>query len=140
MQDEKLSGDTDGASAFKVEIQEIITEGDYSLDNVYSAAETGLYVKSLPKRTLVLVEEKQAPGYKESKERVTIMNCSNATGTHKVPLLLIEKSSRPRCFKNVVQLPVVYRGQKSAWMDSMTNFCTFVSLSLTAISIITLNT
>ena len=120
MQGEKLSGDTDGASAFKVEIQEIITEGGYSLDNVYNADETGLYVKSLPKRTLVLVEEKHAPGYKESKERVTIMNCSNATGTHKVPLLLIGKSDRPRCFKNVVQLPVVYRGQKSAWMDSMT--------------------
>ena len=106
--------------AFKVEIQEIITEGGYSLDNVYNADETGLYVKSLPKRTLVLVEEKQAPRYKEWKERVTIMNCSNATGTHKVPLLLIRKSGRLRCFKNVVQLPVVYREQKSAWMDSMT--------------------
>ena len=104
----------------KEEIQKIVIEGGYPLDNVYNADETGLYIKSLPQRTLALVEEKQAPGYKESKERVTIMNCSNATGTHKVLLLLIGKSSRPRCFKTVVQLPVVYRGQKSAWMNSIT--------------------
>ena len=45
VQGEKLSGDIDGASAFKVEIQEIITEGDYSLDNVYNADKTDLYVR-----------------------------------------------------------------------------------------------
>ena len=96
VQGKKLSGDTDE------EIQKIITEGGYPLNNVYNPDESGLYIKSLPQRTLALIEEKQAPGYKESKERVTIMNFSNATGTHKVPMLLIGKSGRSRCFKNVV--------------------------------------
>lgn len=46
------------------------------------------------------------------------MVCSNASGTHALPLLVIGKSKKPRCFKNIACLPVTYRGQKSAWMDS----------------------
>ena len=46
------------------------------------------------------------------------MNSSNATGTHKVQLLLIGKSQNPRCFKGINNLPVVYRGQENAWMNS----------------------
>ena len=54
------------------------------------------------------------------KERVTLMTCSNATGMHKLPLVLISKSANPRCFKNVNKqaLPAHYCSQKNAWMDS----------------------
>ncbi|VDO24896.1 unnamed protein product [Heligmosomoides polygyrus] len=37
------------------------------------------------------------------------------SGTEKVPLLVIGKSRRPRCFKNV-RLPVDYEGNQRAWM------------------------
>ena len=48
------------------------------------------------------------------------MACSNATGNHKLPLVLIGKSVNPRCFKNINKdaLPVKYCAQKSAWMNS----------------------
>jgi len=72
--------------------------------------------KSLPSKTLVATYEKKAPGRKVLKNRVTIMICSNASGTHKIPLLVIGKVKKPRCFKNVKVLPVVYKAQRSGWM------------------------
>ncbi|XP_033224855.1 jerky protein homolog [Belonocnema kinseyi] len=119
VQGERLSADTEAAEDCTSTIKNLIEEEGYPLDNVYNADETGLCFKTLPKNTLVLLaDQKQAPGHKESKERLTVMNCANVTGSHKIPLLLIGKSQRPRCFKNVTHLPVVYREQPSAWMDS----------------------
>ncbi|GFU05084.1 jerky protein homolog-like [Trichonephila clavipes] len=56
-----------------------------------------------------------------SKDRVTLMACSNAFGNHKLPLMVIGKSAKPRDFKNVnmKSLPVYYRSQKKAWMNAM---------------------
>ncbi|GFV63609.1 tigger transposable element-derived protein 2 [Trichonephila clavipes] len=56
-----------------------------------------------------------------SKYRVTLMACSNAFGNHKLPLMVIGKSAKPRAFKNVnmKSLPVYYRSQKKAWMNAM---------------------
>jgi len=117
VQGESLSANKDGATQFQKELKNIIENGQYSLENIYNADETGLYVKMLPKKTLALMDEKQAPGLKDSKERVTVMNCANATGTHKIPLLLIGRTSRPRCFKGVNHLPLEYRAQTSSWMN-----------------------
>ncbi len=36
----------------------------------------------------------------------------------KLPLLVIGKYKNPRCMKNVVSLPVMYRNQKNAWMNA----------------------
>ncbi|XP_043475654.1 tigger transposable element-derived protein 6-like [Leptopilina heterotoma] len=38
------------------------------------------------------------------------------TGTKKLPLLLIGKSKKPRCFKGVNTLPVEYQSNRKAWM------------------------
>ena len=42
---------------------------------------------------------------------------TNASGSHALPLFVIGKAQRPRCFNNIFNLPVVYRGQKNAWMN-----------------------
>lgn len=56
---------------------------------------------------------------KKQKDRVTLMACSNASGSHKLPLVFIHKSKNPRCFKhlNKSALPVKYYSQCNAWMD-----------------------
>uniref|UniRef100_A0A1B6M052 DDE-1 domain-containing protein n=1 Tax=Graphocephala atropunctata TaxID=36148 RepID=A0A1B6M052_9HEMI len=73
----------------------------------------------LPKRTLAAQNE-CITGTKLAKDRITIALCSNANGSHKMPLFVIGKSKKPRAFKNInmASLPVYYRNQKSAWMDS----------------------
>ena len=48
------------------------------------------------------------------------MACSNASGSHKLPLLFIDKAANPRCFKHVNKavLPVVYLSQRNAWANA----------------------
>ena len=56
---------------------------------------------------------------KKQKDRITLMACSNSTGSHKLPLMFVGKAANPRCFKHVNKsaLPVAYYSQKSAWVD-----------------------
>lgn len=114
---ESLSVDSEAANLFKENIKLIIEDGDYDFNNVYNADETGLYWKVLPSKSLASRHEEIAPGFKSSKQRITVMLCANVTGSHKLPLLIIGKAKKPRCFKGVVTLPVIYKNHKHSWMD-----------------------
>ena len=89
-------------------------------EQLYNADETALYWRMMPNKTLAGASETAAPGHKKVKDRVSLLACSNATGSHKLPLLLIGKSQNPRCFKhvNLDNLPVLYRAQQHTWMTS----------------------
>lgn len=70
-----------------------------------------------PAKTLTHKQEELPPGYKGSKERVTVLACSNKLSDTNLCWLV-----RPRKQVNlktkVETLPVKYLNQKSAWMDS----------------------
>ncbi|GFW19824.1 tigger transposable element-derived protein 1 [Trichonephila clavipes] len=80
----------------------------YSADQEFNADETGLFWKKLPNRTYIAKDEKTASGHKASKDRVTLLLCSNASGDRMLKPLLINKSLRPRALKgkDLKQLPV----------------------------------
>lgn len=115
---EKLSADAEAAKEFSVKFQKIVKENELLPCQVYNTDETGLNFKMLPSKTLAALNESVA-GTKLIKDRITVTPCSNADGTHKLPLFIIGKSKKPRAFKsiNLSSLPVYYRNQKSAWMD-----------------------
>lgn len=83
----------------------------YDENNVFNADEAGLFYKCLPGKTMAFKDDKCLNG-KNSKERITIMVCSNMTGTEKIKPFVIGKS----CFKNIKTLPVDYNHNKKAWM------------------------
>ena len=56
-------------------------------------------------------------GGKYSKVRLTGMAAASVTG-EKLPMLVIGKSVKPRCFKHVKNLPFRYRAQPKSWMIS----------------------
>lgn len=85
--------------------------------DIYNADETGLFYKCLPDRSLTLKGE-ACHGGKNSKERLTILLCSNSDGSDKRVPFVIGKSAKPRCFKNVKTLPVTYRANSKAWMTN----------------------
>lgn len=119
---EKMSAASiDTINTFKEKFVKMIAEKGLTRDQVYNADETGLNYKALPKKTLASLSEKYAPGFKMQKERITAMVCANASGNNRLPLLLIGKAKRPRCYKgvNMNALPVKYYAQKNAWMDSI---------------------
>lgn len=116
---EKLSANAAAVEPFCRQVKEMMEKENLTLDQVYNCDETGLNFKMLPAKTLASKEEKSAPGHKKSKERLTILACSNATGNHKLKLVVVGKSAKPRAFKNVAMpaLPAAYKNQKNAWMD-----------------------
>ncbi|GFV59350.1 tigger transposable element-derived protein 1 [Trichonephila clavipes] len=105
---ECATADEGAAKIFPEELAKIIEDGDYSADQVFNADETGLYWKKLPNRTYIAKNEKTASGHKASKDRVTLLLCSNASGDRMLKPLLINKSLRPRALKgkDLKQLPV----------------------------------
>lgn len=118
---ESLSANKDAVTDFKSCLHKLIEKEGISGNQLYNCDETGLNYKMLPTKTLASKQEAAAPGYKKSKQRVTILACSNATGTHKLKLTLIGKSKKPRAFKNLrntESLPLWYTHQKKAWMNS----------------------
>ncbi|XP_068994150.1 tigger transposable element-derived protein 2-like [Neodiprion pinetum] len=91
---EKLSADTAAADEYKSQFKDFVIEEGLSLDEVFNCDETPLNYKMLPSSTLTAASEAGAFGIKGKKERVTIMACSNASGTLKLPLVLIAKNLR----------------------------------------------
>lgn len=116
---EKLSANGEIIDEFKNLLSSKISDLNLVKEQVYNCDETGLNWKALPRKTLASLTEKTAPGFKMQKDRITVMVCANATGSHRLPLLVIGKSKKPRAFKNIHlnALPVNYYAQKNAWMD-----------------------
>ncbi|KAF6512722.1 hypothetical protein HZS61_008940 [Fusarium oxysporum f. sp. conglutinans] len=100
------------------DLQEILKE--YSSDDTYNADETGLYWRQSPSLTLA---DRPQKGLKLDKTRLTIFPCSNASGTHKLPLWLIGSAKNPRAFgrekQHIRGLPVHWKSNKKAWMTSV---------------------
>ncbi|XP_055643599.1 jerky protein homolog-like [Toxorhynchites rutilus septentrionalis] len=118
---EKLDADIAAVEPFKNKLTEIITSNNYSADDIYNADETALVVKALPSKSLVSFSEKTAPGRKSLKERLTITPCSNASGSHKLPLQVLGRAANPRCFKTQgVPDGIHYFSNKKAWQTSAT--------------------
>lgn len=112
---EKLSTNDSVIEPFIEYFKQRINDMNLCLEQIYNADETALVYKNLNDRTLVSTFEKTAPGKKSCKERLTIMPCVNATGQHKLPLMIIGKSKKPRSFKHVILPMMHYRSSKNAW-------------------------
>ena len=108
--------DTEAAENYVEVFNKMVMEDKLLPSQIYNADETGLLWRCIPRNTLATNQESNISGWKESKERVTVLCCANASGSHKLKLLVVGKSMHPRCFKNSKVLPVHYTANKRAWM------------------------
>nr|XP_033812893.1 jerky protein-like [Geotrypetes seraphini] len=116
---EKLSADNEAAVSYIDEFASIVAGAGNCLspEQIYNADETALYWRYVPRKTLATADERAPSGFKDMKDRVTILACSNAAGKHKLNLALIGKSRNPRCLKGIRhELPVIYMSQRNAWV------------------------
>jgi hypothetical protein len=81
-------------------LYEIIAQ--YDPENVYNMDKTGLFFRLPPRYNLLMPNEdiSTTRGKKKSKDRVSLIVCANAVGTHKIPCALIGKPKAPACIKD----------------------------------------
>jgi hypothetical protein len=98
------------------ELYMIITQ--YDLESVYNMDETGLFFRLFPRYSLLMPNEdiSTTKGKKKAKDRIFLIVCANASGTHKIPCALIRKPKELACIKDR-QWPIPYFNQVKAWMD-----------------------
>ncbi|UYV79666.1 TIGD4 [Cordylochernes scorpioides] len=90
----------------------------YSPSNIYNIDESGLFYKCLPDKTLTFKGD-TCSGTKRSKERITFLAGTNMDGSDKLPLLVIGKYAKPRCFRKEKNLSTHYEANKTAWMTAV---------------------
>ncbi|XP_069168674.1 jerky protein homolog [Procambarus clarkii] len=115
---ERQSADIVGADEYVSKFAEMVQEQNLSPEQIYNADETGLYWRMLPTETMAHSgEDDPSGGYKQNKQRISLLCCANAAGTHKLKLLVIGISKNPRALKSAGCIPVIYKDQPSAWMS-----------------------
>ena len=88
----------------------------YPLEKIFSADEFGLFYQCLRNKTLHLKGEKGSGG-KYSKIFLTGLAARNAYG-ERLPLFVIGKANKPRCFKGVRNLSCRHCAQCKSWMTA----------------------
>ena len=86
------------------------------LENISNVDEFGVFYQCLTNKTLYLKGEKCSGG-KHSKIRLTRLAAGNAYG-ERLPMFVIGKANKPRCFKGVRNLSCRYRAQRKSWMTA----------------------
>lgn len=77
-----------GMTGWKIR-QSVILKSSHAND-IYNADEAGLFFKIMPDKTLEF-KNVQCQDSKRSKEKLTVLDCANMTGTDKLPLLVITR-------------------------------------------------
>ena len=84
----------------------------YKLEDIYNADDFGLFYQCMPDKSKHLKSE-SCIGGNHSKVRLTGMAAASAL-EEKLPIFVIGKSKKPRCFNEIRSLQCLYRHQKKA--------------------------
>lgn len=113
----KTESDINAVAPFKAELQSLASWYNLSMDQIYNADEADLFWKMLPNPDSDVNEVKSS--IRAYRERMTVLCCANATGSHRLPLVCIGRGKKSRTFtsQEIKTMPVNYYSQEVAWMD-----------------------
>ncbi|CAL4184862.1 unnamed protein product, partial [Meganyctiphanes norvegica] len=98
---EKMSADVESAEEYIIEFEEYISENDLTKEKICNADETAILWRYIPRNTYATWND-EASGFKENKQRLTVLGCSNAAGTYKMKLAMIDVAKNSRFFPSNV--------------------------------------
>ncbi|XP_012247149.1 jerky protein homolog-like [Bombus impatiens] len=105
---------------FKADFNRLLEEGGFTLKNVYNVAYTIVMWKAVSDETCILNHAKSTRNLKMCDGYVTALFCANATGCHKLPVLIIGNVPETHSlykFKTEA-FTTIYISNTSACMDS----------------------
>ncbi|XP_006879507.1 PREDICTED: jerky protein [Elephantulus edwardii] len=114
MASEKQVADRQAAEQFCSFFRSLVAEHGLSPEQLYNADEMGLFLRCLPHAA---PDGGPGPGLKPGKDRLTVLMCANAAGSHKVKPLVVGKCGGPRALTGLQHVPVAYQVQGHAWVD-----------------------
>ena len=94
----------------------IINEDDHTEQQIFIVDEIALFWNKVPLRASIAREEKSIPGFRASKDRLTILLEANAVDDFQWKIVFIYHSENPRALKNYAKstLPVLCQWNNKA--------------------------
>lgn len=117
---ESTPGDSQLVTECNDIIMKYVEEKNLSHDQIFHCNITTLNFLSLPVKSLIYQMERDLPEFQRNNDRVTILVCANASGSLKIPLMVIGQFPSPRSAKGEIltSLPVYYKYRKYSLLDS----------------------
>lgn len=106
---------------FKAYFLKFLQNNGITFQNVYSVRYTPVMWKAVPKETSIFNRVKSTGDQAMCEDYVTVLFCANATGCHKLPVLIIGSITEPQnsSILNTDGISTIYKVNANAWMDSI---------------------
>ncbi|XP_063608853.1 tigger transposable element-derived protein 1-like isoform X2 [Penaeus indicus] len=119
--EEEISSSPQNTSAFLIQLQHSVQEGNYTPDQVFIVSKTGLFWKRLPGQTFISKKEELSSGFKARNDRFSLLLCANASGDSRLKPFLVYHACKLKDLKisSFQMLPVHWRYNRRASLTAV---------------------
>ncbi|XP_043470056.1 jerky protein homolog-like [Leptopilina heterotoma] len=119
---ESFTYSTECIEEFSKSLKKKIINEKLLLENIYNADEAGIYWRTIV--SAIQLEKLQGNNLfhlNNSNDLITVLFCSNASGNHRIPLLLIVNEDESACLENLLSNDENSEGKKKSCLNELSS-------------------